>query len=302
MERKRLGQVVEFGEKVHHRNNVKGENARNKLDGRWHEGYYLGTDWRTGSAWIGTSAGVIEGERDPQDWSTSKVGPGRRVGVCEARLGTGYQLPRTNTLRSSLNHYLKLNVVQFHRPRTIGNYREGSCCARSTSSSMGSQRNVLDVVFFCPERLKGVMGAIPKSARKRMEKVLEETPAGRADLKRARDRLEAERTRQAERILQEQEGQEHLAKKMRSQHQDGHEGASGQGGEPHSGSSSSGSSGLKHNAPEAAPSTPEDITQNQKVRIIEEVRDEERDDDEQMTEQMTDELNWVERMMREDFR
>ena len=54
------GQVVEFGEKVHHRNNVKGENARNKMDGRWHEGYYLGTDWRTGSAWIGTSAGVIK--------------------------------------------------------------------------------------------------------------------------------------------------------------------------------------------------------------------------------------------------
>ena len=120
---------------------------------------------------------------------------------------------------------------------------------------------------------------------------------GRADLKRARDRLEAERTRQAERILQEQEEQEHLAKKMRSHHQDVHEGASGQGGEAHSGNSSSGSSGLKRNAPEAAPSTPEDITQNLKVRIIEE----ERDEDEQMTEQMTEELNCVERMMREDF-
>ena len=77
----------------------------------------------------------------------------------------------------------------------------------------------------------------------------------------------------------------------------------GQGGEPHSGSSSSGgsgtsgSSGLKRNAPEVAPSTPEDITQNQKVRIIEG----ERDEDEQMTEQMTENLNWVERMMREDF-
>ena len=91
--------------------------------------------------------------------------------------------------------------------------------------------------------------------------------------------------------------QEHLAKKMRSHHQDGHESASVQGGEPHSGSSSSGSSGLKRNAPEAAPNTLEDITQNQKVRIIEEARDE----DEQMTEQMTEELNWVESMMREDF-
>ena len=99
------------------------------------------------------------------------------------------------------------------------------------------------------------MGAIPKSAEREWKKVLEETLEGRADLKRARDRLEAERSRQTERILQEQEEQEHLAKKVRSHHQDGHEGASGQGGEPHSGSSSSGSSGLKRNAPEAAPST-----------------------------------------------
>ena len=37
------------------------------------------------------------------------------------------------------------------------------------------------------------------------------------------------------------------------------------------------------------------------MRIIEEERDEERDEDEQMTEQMTEELNWVDRMMREDF-
>ena len=37
------------------------------------------------------------------------------------------------------------------------------------------------------------------------------------------------------------------------------------------------------------------------MRIIEEERDKERDEDEQMTEQMSEELNWVERMMREDF-
>ena len=180
--------------------------------------------------------------------------------MCEALLGTRCQVWRTNTLRSSLNHFLTLKVVQFHWPRTIGGYQEGSCCARSTSSSMGSQRIVLDVAFFCPERLKRSHGRHTEECRKRMDKVLEETPEVRIHLKRARERLEAERTRQAERILQEQEAQQHLAKKMRGHHQNGHEGASGQGGEPHSGSSSSGSSGLKLNAPEAAPSTSEDIT------------------------------------------
>ena len=63
-------------------------------------------------------------------------------------------------MRSSMNHFLKLNVVRFHLPRTIGDYREGSCCARSTSSSMGLQRSLLDVAFFCPERLRGVMGGM----------------------------------------------------------------------------------------------------------------------------------------------
>ena len=53
------GRVVEFGEKVRHRKNVKGENLQNKMDGRCPRSCKLGTDWRTGSAWIGTSAGVI---------------------------------------------------------------------------------------------------------------------------------------------------------------------------------------------------------------------------------------------------
>ena len=221
------GQVVEFGKKVHHRNNVKGENARNKIRRALARGPLFGHE--LGRHGLEHPAGVIKAS------VIRRTGAHRRwdqegLWVCEASIGTGCQLRGTNTLRSSLNQYLKLNVAQFHRPRTIGDYRESSCCARSTSSSMDSQRNVLDVAFFCAKRLKGVMGAIPKSDERRMEEVLEETPEGSADLKRARDRSEAERTRQEERILQEQEEQEHLAKKMRSHHQDGHEGTSGQGG------------------------------------------------------------------------
>ena len=63
------GAIVEFGERVHHRRNVKGQIATNKLEQRWDEGFYLGADWRSGEAFVGTSHGVV------------KAGVIRRVGA-----------------------------------------------------------------------------------------------------------------------------------------------------------------------------------------------------------------------------
>ena len=81
---------MEFGEKVHHRHNVKGENARNKMDGRWHEDYYLGTDWMEDRVGLDENMGWSrQGDRDPQDRSFWKVGPGRRVGCARHALEQG---------------------------------------------------------------------------------------------------------------------------------------------------------------------------------------------------------------------
>ena len=147
------GQVVEFGKKVHHRNNVKGENARNKMDGRWHEGCYLG---RTGSAWIGTSAGVIKGS------VIRRKGAHRRwdqEGVLGVR---GMPWNRVPAAEDEHPEIIIEPLPEAER-RAVPPAEDHR---RSTSSSMGSQRNVLDVAFFCPERLKGVMGAMPKSAER----------------------------------------------------------------------------------------------------------------------------------------
>ena len=54
------GTTVEFGERVHYLENIKGAARMNKLEGKWSEGFYLGTAWRTGSAVIGTSRGVVK--------------------------------------------------------------------------------------------------------------------------------------------------------------------------------------------------------------------------------------------------
>ena len=145
--------VVEFGEKVHHRNNVKGENARNKMDGRWHEGYYLGMHWRTGSAWIGTSAGVIKASvirrtRAHRRWDQDGVlgvrgTPWNRVPAAEGEY--------PETIIEPLPEAERRAVPPSEDQRRLLT----RIMLRSTSSSMGSQRNVLDVACFCLERLKG---------------------------------------------------------------------------------------------------------------------------------------------------
>ena len=51
-------EMVEFGEKVHFKENAKND-KNNKMEPRWGEGYFLGMRWRTGEAAIGKADGVI---------------------------------------------------------------------------------------------------------------------------------------------------------------------------------------------------------------------------------------------------
>merc|ERR1712240_171121 len=51
--------AVEFGEKIHYRKSAKGP-KENKLDAKWDEGYFLGFNWRTSEAIVGTKDGVVK--------------------------------------------------------------------------------------------------------------------------------------------------------------------------------------------------------------------------------------------------
>ena len=53
-------ELVEFGEKVHYKVNVKNLSREQKLEPRWEEGFFMGVKWRTGESWIGTSAGIVK--------------------------------------------------------------------------------------------------------------------------------------------------------------------------------------------------------------------------------------------------
>ena len=63
---------VEFGEKIHYRENLKARAKQLKLEARWGEGFYLGRWWRTGEAIIGTASGILRGG------SIRRVGAHRR--------------------------------------------------------------------------------------------------------------------------------------------------------------------------------------------------------------------------------
>ena len=76
------GNMVEFGERVHYMENLKGALKMNKLECKWGEGYYLGTRWRTGEAIIGTKKGVLKSS------AIRRVGEHRRwdaEGILEVR-------------------------------------------------------------------------------------------------------------------------------------------------------------------------------------------------------------------------
>jgi hypothetical protein len=55
--KKYIRSLVEFGEKIFFR---RGKLSKNKLEARWKEGIFLGTEWRTGAAHVGAKEGVLE--------------------------------------------------------------------------------------------------------------------------------------------------------------------------------------------------------------------------------------------------
>ena len=50
---------IEFGEKIHHRENIKARAKQNKLEIRWSKGHSLGRWWRASEAIVGTRAGIV---------------------------------------------------------------------------------------------------------------------------------------------------------------------------------------------------------------------------------------------------
>ena len=50
---------IEFGEKIHYRENLKARSKQLKLEPRWGEGFYLGRWWRIGEAIVGAASGIL---------------------------------------------------------------------------------------------------------------------------------------------------------------------------------------------------------------------------------------------------
>ena len=180
------GTTVEFGERVHYLENTKGSARMNKLEGKWSEGFYLGTGWRTGAAVIGTKTGVIRSS------AVRRVGEHRRwdaEGIMEVR-GVPWKLtpdleeesaaPKIMWLPPDMRSSAEEQRPEEPKPRRVYLKREDffrhgfteDCPGCRTMIGLGKDRK-------------------PHSdrCRERMEKALGETEDGSQRIKRSNERV-----------------------------------------------------------------------------------------------------------------
>ena len=211
------GEQVELGEKVHHRTNVKGANQVNKMDARWSEGYYIGTDWRTGEALIGTAGGVVKAS------AIRRVGSHRRwdaEGLLNIR-GTPWRripLPEDEDVAVTLVPLpaepeigARGAVEEESAPRRIM-LRRADFYKHGFTDGCRACKVILSGKV--PER--GGNKLHSEACRTRMEELLKETQDGEVKLKRYRDRVEEEMAKRVEKLIKEQDAEEQDAKKART--------------------------------------------------------------------------------------
>ena len=209
------GQVVQFGERVHHRRNVKGQILSNKLDVRWEEGIYLEIDWRSGEAFVGTEQGVV------------KAGVIRRVGAHrrwdrDAALAireevAATMLPMPTQAKAGPQNHEQMPQVRRVMFRRADFFKSGFTDGCPACQMIISGR--------IPER--GGNKPHTEPCRKRMEAMLQGTPEGQEKLQRYIDKSNEVIAREMERVLDE----ERAAKKARVAKPMDQGGAFAQGGE-----------------------------------------------------------------------
>ena len=274
------GQIVEFGEKVHHRSNVKFENGRNKMDARWFEGFYMGTDWRSGSALIGTSVGVVKAS------VIRRVGEHRRwdaQGVLDIK-GTPWNMRPSDDDEDQVPGVImqQLPPGELHeQPEAVD--QRGAPRRMMLKKEDYVRHGFTEHCQGCRALLAGRShGRHSEACRTRMEKVLRDSPEGQERFKRARDRIDEEVTRQMEEHLraQQQDGEDagHSNKKQK-RYVPNQDGPSVQGGE--NAPSSSSASGQKRRAEDQP-----EIHQDHKVRVTED----EQEGQAKLTDEQMDEM------------
>ena len=214
--------VVEFGEKVHYKKNLKGHKD-NKLDSKWGEGFFLGFYWKTSEALIGTHEGV------KRAGTIRRVGAHRRWdadGLDQIR-GVPWQwnpdadeVPDKLMVRMlSEEERQRLSGPEAEAvPKTIYRMRlkRDDFISRGFTEGCAGCRSILS---------GGPVRNHSEACRKRMEGEMKGTEEGQSRLKRQVDREHE----YISRILEKEDGEESAKKKPKPDQAESSEGGTAEG-------------------------------------------------------------------------
>ena len=195
-------EMVQFGEKVHYRINLKSLPKEYKLEGRWGEGFFMGIKWRTGESWIAIVDGITKAS------AIRRVGAHRRWDA-EGQLkvkGVPWDHVQTEATPGEVRvHWLDPPVASqsdrvFHEdPRSRRVYT-----SRDDLYKHGFTEGCPGCRAICQG---GESRGHTEACRARVEIAMRNTETGRAKVDRAKERLDAEAARRMERaLLQEEAG------------------------------------------------------------------------------------------------
>ena len=187
--------TVEFGEKIHYKKHAKGQ-KENKLDPKWDEGYFLGFNWRTSEAIVGTKDKVVKSS------TIRRVGAHRRwdaEGLGEIRGVPWLWDPESDTEAERLlvRHLTDQEKTSLQIPTASDGSRTVYRMRLKRDDFI--EHGFMDGCDGCKAILsgRGTRGHNEK-CRRRMEGIIEQTTEGQERVKRQKERENEHLSKQLE--------------------------------------------------------------------------------------------------------
>ena len=190
-------EMVEFGEKVHYRVNLKSLSHQYKLEGRWGEGFFMGIKWRTGESWIATDGGIVKAS------AIRRVGAHRRWDA-EALLRVK-GVPWDHVQKDSVPGEVQ---VRWLDPSLLPKSSVDEDIGPKRRRARINKQDLLKHGFTegCLGCRAMIQGGEPRNhteaCRSRVEEAMQATSEGKARVQQAKERLDMEMARYVEGPLQ----------------------------------------------------------------------------------------------------
>ena len=218
-------EMVEFGEKVHYRVNMKSLPKEYKLEGRWGEGFFMGVKWRTGESWVATTEGIVK---------TSAI---RRVGGHRRWDAEGLLsikgVPWDHVQKDAIPGEVRVQWLDPPLVSSPAHAQEEEPRRRRVRINKEDlyKHGFTEGCLGCRSIIRGGdPRGHTEACRNRLEEAMKGTEAGRAKVQKAKDRLDSEMARYLERELEKEQEKPDPKKLKREDAMPGGSGSASSGG------------------------------------------------------------------------